>query len=66
MKKMIIIDNLTESFSMQPMNGIKIREWYGTDMLDKHILNLIPFLKQLAIDRVVDVRQELRKFKKVN
>jgi len=27
--KVIIIDNLAESFQFQPMNGIKIKSWYG-------------------------------------
>ncbi len=48
LNKVIIIDNLKESFSLQPENGIKIREWYGNDFVDRELLNLIPFLKHVA------------------
>lgn len=60
-RKTIIIDNLKESFQLQPGNGIKIRDWYGTDLNDKELYNLIPFLKQLAKDQTTDIRTDLKK-----
>ena len=61
LRKTIIIDNLKESFQMQPGNGIKIRDWYGTDFNDKELFNLIPYLKQLAKDQTQDIRSDLKK-----
>ena len=29
--RMVIVDNINESFQFQPNNGIKIRDWYGSD-----------------------------------
>lgn len=48
LNKIIIIDNLSESFQMQPLNGIKIRDWFGNDFTDRHLINLIPFLKSIV------------------
>jgi hypothetical protein len=30
---------------MQPLNGIKIRDWFGNDFVDRELLNLVPVLK---------------------
>ncbi len=48
LNKIIIIDNKTSSFSMQPLNGIKIKDWFGNDFDDKELLYLIPFLKTIV------------------
>ena len=48
LNRVIIIDNLSESFQLQPLNGIKIRDWFGNDLCDRHLLDLIPHLKQIA------------------
>ena len=44
--KIIIIDNLAESFSRQPENGILVKDWFD-DMDDTELSMLIPFLKAL-------------------
>lgn len=35
LKKTIIVDNIPENFSLQPANGIQIKEWKGNDSEDK-------------------------------
>ena len=53
--KTIIIDNLAENFlHTTPENGIWVESWYD-DMDDQVMELLIPFLKQISIERV-DVR----------
>jgi TFIIF-interacting CTD phosphatase-like protein len=64
MNKIIIIDNLQESFQLQPLNGIKIRDWFGNDFSDRHLINLIPFLKSVVEKDVSDVRMEISKYRK--
>lgn len=64
LNKVIIIDNLSESFQLQPLNGIKIRDWFGTDLKDRHLLDLIAPLQAIAEKQVHDVRLELSKFRK--
>ena len=50
---------------MQPLNGIKIRDWFGNDFTDRHLLNLIPFLKSIVEKQSNDVRMDLSKYRKV-
>jgi hypothetical protein len=64
LNKIIIIDNLSESFQLQPLNGIKIRDWFGNDFSDRHLLNLIPLLKGIVEKEASDVRMELSKYRK--
>jgi len=33
---------------MQPLNGIKIRDWFGNDQNDRALYELIDPLKQIA------------------
>jgi len=60
LEKIIIIDNLAESFSRQPENGILVKDWFD-DMEDKELSMLIPFLTNLATTKVKDGREENRK-----
>jgi len=63
-KKTIIIDNLIENFeSTCPNNGIEIKSWYGDDLEDKELKNLIPFLKLLVENEEKDVRKVLKMYK---
>ena len=64
LSKLIIIDNLVESFQLQPSNGIKIKDWFGEDMTDRCLKNLIPALKAIAESDCNDVRLELTKLRK--
>ena len=43
--KIIIIDNLAESFSRQPENGILVKDWLY-DMDDTELSLLIPFFEK--------------------
>lgn len=60
LQKILIIDNLVESFSRQPDNGILVKDWFD-DMEDTELSMLIPFLKNLVINKIPDVREEIRK-----
>jgi TFIIF-interacting CTD phosphatase-like protein len=55
----IIIDNLKENFEVTtPDNGIWVESWYD-DLDDTVLLTLVPFLEQLVIQEVTDVRRYL-------
>jgi CTD small phosphatase-like protein 2 len=55
----IIIDNLKENFEVTtPDNGIWVESWYD-DLDDKVLPTLVPFLEQLVISEVPDVRRYL-------
>lgn len=60
LNKILIIDNLAESFSRQPDNGILVKDWFD-DMEDTELHMLVPFLKSLVANKVPDVREEIRK-----
>lgn len=60
LEKILIIDNLAESFTLQPDNGILVKDWFD-DMEDTELPTLIPFLKNLVEKKVPDVREEIRK-----
>ena len=48
MHRVIIIDNVTESFKHQPENAIYITTWYD-DQDDRQLEELIPLLKGIYI-----------------
>ena len=60
LEKIIIIDNLAESFWRQPENGILVKDWFD-DMEDKELSMLAPFLIGMVTNQVEDVRVEIRK-----
>jgi len=62
-KRTIIIDNLKENFmSTCPYNGIEITSWYGEDLEDTELNDLIPFLKTIAQNEEKDVRKVLKHY----
>ena len=65
LSRIVIIDNISESYQLQPNNGIKIRDWYGTDFVDKHLVNLTAFLLSVAESNVPDLRTEICKYYKM-
>ena len=47
LSKVIIIDNMPHSFSLQKENGILIKPFYGDDKNDDCLLKLIPILLEM-------------------
>ena len=60
--KIIIIDDMPQNFKLQKENGIIIRPFFGEDNCDMTLYNLIPILKNIAIEGK-DVRIGLAKYK---
>jgi CTD small phosphatase-like protein 2 len=63
----IIIDNVQESFQLNPGNGILIRSWFD-DMSDQALIELFPLLKgncyaEIAVKKVADVRTALQSYR---
>ena len=63
LSKVLIIDNIPENFRRQPDNGIFINTWTGQEK-DAGLLELLPFLKELAKGESNDVREFLKNCKK--
>ena len=56
LRKTIIIDNLKENFeNTTPQNGIWVESWFD-DLEDNVLTLLIPFLEQIVVQEVPDVR----------
>ena len=45
LNKIIIIDNLPQNFRLQTNNGIFIKSFFGEDIEDNSLIDLIPILK---------------------
>lgn len=63
-RQVVLIDNLTQNFALNPSNGIPIVDFVG-DQTDSALMDLIPFLRELekfqdvrpVLDRMFAVRQ---------
>jgi CTD small phosphatase-like protein 2 len=62
LRKVIIIDNIVENFQLQPENGIFINTWEG-DINDTTLYKLAPVLKQIVVQKILDVRIALRHYR---
>lgn len=62
MSRMIIIDNISDNFILQPDNGIFISTWYD-DMQDNFLWEISPVLVEIGEKRVSDVRKALRTYR---
>ena len=60
--RIIIIDDMPQNFRLQKENGINIRPFFGDDMNDSALYELVPILKHIAEDRK-DVRIGLKKYR---
>ena len=57
-EKMLIIDNVAENYKLQKDYGINIKNFEG-DEEDTELLDLMPDLKNLVINKVEDVKEKL-------
>ena len=62
MSKVIIIDNISDNFILQPDNGIFISTWYD-DMTDNYLEEISPLLVEIVEKKVPDVRKALRSYR---
>lgn len=62
MSKMIIIDNISDNFILQPDNGIFISTWYN-DMTDTFLEEISGVLVEIGEKKVPDVRKALRLYR---
>jgi Dullard-like phosphatase family protein len=60
--KIIIVDNMPQNFRLQKENGIIIKAFWGEDIYDTALLDLIPILVNIAKEGG-DVRKSLIKYK---
>lgn len=64
LSKVIIIDDEAERFKLQPENGIAVKPFTDiTNTTDNELLDLIPFLTDMAVREVPDLREELATYK---
>ena len=64
LRKVIILDNLPQNFSLQPENGVRIQSWTG-DPNDRSLAYLCPFFLMIAEEKPDDVRVLLRSLAKM-
>ena len=60
--KIIIVDNMPQNFRLQKDNGIMIKAFWGEDIYDTALINLIQILVNIAKEEE-DVRKGLEKYK---
>jgi CTD small phosphatase-like protein 2 len=62
-EKTIIIDNIGENFEhTNPDNGLQIVSWYD-DLDDTELDKYIPFLKEMVLRKIPDVREVISKYR---
>ena len=62
LSKIIMIDNFSENFKLQPNNGLPINSWTG-DIEDTSLRDLIPIMNYIVENNVEDVREIVKKVK---
>lgn len=63
LSKILIVDNMAQNFKLQKDNGIFIKTFYGEDVDDTALYDLVSILITIAEDQNNDLRKELKKFK---
>lgn len=54
LRDVIIIDNSPASYALQPQNAVPVSSWFS-DQHDNELLDMLPFLEDLASNKVQDV-----------
>ena len=62
LNKTIIVDNMKQNYKNQPNNGITIRPFWGKDVEDTALVDLLDILKKIA-DKKMDVINGLKQYK---
>ena len=62
LNRTIIVDNMKQNYKNQPNNGITIRPFWGKDVEDTALVDLLDILKKIA-DKRMDVVNGLKYFK---
>ena len=62
LNKTIIVDNMKQNYKNQPNNGITIRPFWGKDVEDTALVDLLDILKKIA-DKKMDVVNGLKQYK---
>ena len=62
LNRTIIVDNMKQNYKNQPNNGITIRPFWGKDIEDTALVDLLDILKKIA-DKRMDVVNGLKYFK---
>jgi Dullard-like phosphatase family protein len=62
LNRTIIVDNMKQNYKNQPNNGITIRPFWGKDVEDTALVDLLDILKKIA-DKKMDVINGLKIFK---
>ena len=62
LNRTIIVDNMKQNYKNQPKNGITIRPFWGKDVEDMALVDLLDILKKIAIEKI-DVVNGLEKYK---
>jgi TFIIF-interacting CTD phosphatase-like protein len=60
LSKVILVDNLSSNFKLQPYNGLHIKTWTD-DIHDKQLVYLAKILRSFIDDKIEDVRKEIKK-----
>ena len=62
LNKTIIVDNMKQNYKNQPNNGITIRPFWGKDVEDTALVDLLDILKKIA-EKKMDVVNGLKQYK---
>jgi len=57
--QIMIVDNSPHSYAFNPESAIPCESWFS-DRSDRELLDMIPFLEQLADPAVTDIREKLK------
>ena len=62
LSRVIIVDNMEQNYKLQPDNGITIRPFWGKDVNDMALMDLLTILTNI-VNKNMDVRDGISMFK---